>query len=268
MTLNNLEDLYVGHGYRRGANMYPDTKSLVEPFIEAVDDYVTGYAITAQMPNDVAVDVLEMDDRENVEEYKVYSRVLVEGILKPEYQLSIGHDDHYTKTIGFLYALDTQNPVVKCYSGWLRQACTNLCVFNPNGIVTKQFASSDFKGIYESPLRFVQDAELEVTRFRECTEELMTRTYEKESLNQLLGYLAIHCIAKNTGLGTAYSNLIKMLQSNREPSAGIKNIYYKPDGVYTKYDLYQALTGTLSQKADTIVRPDISYKAFKIFGAN
>lgn len=268
MTINNISDLYLGHGYKRGANTYPDTKSLVEPFVEAVDDYVDGYSITAITPNDMAVDVVETGETENVEEYKVYSRVLVEGILKSEYQLSIGVDDHYTKTIGFLYALDTQQPVVKCYSGWLRQACTNLCVFNPNGIVTKQFTASDFKAIYDSPLKFIQDAELERLNFEKSSQELMTRTYEKDELKTLLGHLAIHCIAKNTGLSTAYSNLIKMLQSNREPSAGIKNIYYKPEGAYTKYDLYQGLTGTLSQKADTIVRPDVSYKAYRIFNAN
>lgn len=259
-----LNELMQGKGYKRGASIYPDTEAIVTPFMQAVEPFVSDWAISVQTPNDAAVDLIANGEMEEVEEYKIYSRVLMEGILKPEYQLTLGADDHYTKTIGFLYALDTQNPVAKCYSGWLRRACTNLAVFNPNGIVTKNFSASDFQGIYESPLQFIDQAGQEAIEFQEKAEGLMVDQFSGEGLKNLLGHLAIHCIAKNTGMGTAYANLVKMLSSNRD-IGDVKNIYYRKEGAYSKYDLYQGLTGTLSLKSDIIAKPDAIYKAFKIF---
>lgn len=258
-----LDQLQTGRAYQRGQTTYKPTGELVQPFVEKLEDYVDQWVISVEQPSDLAVDVRERGDTEEVEVYNLYSRVLLEGVLKDDYQINLNGNDLYKKTIGLLYALDIQNPVMKTYSGYLRQACTNLSVFNARHIQYKNFSAADFESIYETPDFYIDQIGVEKQEFEDSMNWLINKKYEGEALKQLLGELSVKCFAKNQLPNTAYSNAVKMLHSNRD-AGNIRNIYYKQDGQYSAYDIYNALTASPSAKPDFKNRPDVVYKAYKL----
>lgn len=266
MTIT-LDELLKGKAYKRGNSLYPETAEIVEPYLEYVQDYIDDYRIQVTKPTDLAVDITENNDAEEVTEYNLYSRVLVEGMLKPEYQLTIGDNDRYQKTISFLYALDTQNPIAKVYSGYLRQVCMNLSVFNPSAIVTKHFNDADFNNIYNNIPIFINRIEGEKKEYEDALNFMGNTEYTMQEIPVVLGTLAKNCIAKISGMSTAYNNMVKMLYSNQDVN-GVKNIYYNREGKYTPYDLYQALTATISHKTDMTKRADAVLKAYRLFSSN
>lgn len=176
-------------------------------------------------------------------------------------------NDRYQKTISILYALDTQTPVVKVYSGYLRQVCMNLSIFNASGIVTKHFNDADFDNIYNNIPIFINRIEREKQEYMDALDFMGNTQYTMSEIPVVLGNLAKNCIAKIPGMSTSYSNMVRVLYSNHDVN-GIKNIYYNREGVYTPYDLYQAFTATISHKTDITKRPDMVLKAYKLFSDN
>lgn len=261
MQLQSLEQLYEGEGYRRGQSTFGSTQTLIQPWIEKVSPFADEYRINVQQPREVAVSEV---NTEHEQEHKVYSRVLLEAILKPEFQLVVD-ETHHKKVFGLLYSLDINNPICKTYSGYEYQACLNLQVFNPQAITTKQFTDPDFSAIYNAPDEFVNRIDAEKEEFERAFTFLHSTSFSGPELNEVLGMLARKCV-KSAGLTSPYTNMVKMLQSKSDVQGGkIQNIYYKDDLNYTPWTIYQALTATLCNRPDYSTRPDRVLKVYNLF---
>lgn len=264
-----LEELLQGKPYKKGNLVFNSTGDIVAPFIEQVYDHVDDWIITVQAPKELAVErVIDTEiDTETLEEYKLYSRVAIEGILKPEYQVSINGNDLHKKTVGMIYALDTNDPVAKVYTGFLRQLCMNQCIFNPSYIESRSFNAPDFNKLYRFPNTWLTQIEEEIAEFEEISSTLHRKVYQGAELKEVLGHLAVQCIARYSGMGTAFNNMIRFISSNR-PVGDIQNHYFNKSGEYSKNDLYNCLTATVSSKTEPIARPETIYKCYTLFKNN
>lgn len=258
-----LDELFKGKAYQRGNALYPTTEEIVLPFVRQVEEYASDFRIQVQKPSDIAVDVVRKGDSTEVAEFNIYSRVSVEAILKDEFQFD-AVNDRYAKTIGLVYALDKQQPEVITYSGYLKQLCLNMTIFNSTAILRKNFNDPDFDSIYLQTPIFINRIEGEKQEYIDGIEFMNSYQYTRETLNVALGKLAVQCLVKQPGMATAYSNMVKMLHNNL-PVNNIDNHYYNPEGIYTPYDILNAMTSTISKKSDMTKAPHQVLAAFKMF---
>jgi len=259
----DLQTLFNSKQYRKGNGVtFPSIEEVVTPWLNNIDEHIEEYDIRVEKVNEVAVDVDQETGFE--QEHIVYKRFILEGLLKPEYQFEILNNDRHNLCIGMLGYFDTLKPSVKVYAGYMRHSCLNLSIFSPRKIITQEFSNENFDLIYEQSKRFIPELVTERREFEYRMEEMASVYYSGDDLALLLGRLGIEVIKKGN-LTTAYTNMIKMLVSNRDISNDIKNTYYKQDRRYNKFDIYNAFTNTISSKKDSVNRAEHSYAAFKLF---
>lgn len=261
LTIDSLEK---AHRYKRGQTVFPAPMEILGKFFKETESHTNEYIIQGTSPPDVAVDVVGNGSGDNVEEYQIYPRVNVEAVLHDKYQID-NSGDRYKKVIGVVYALDLQNPVIKLYSGYQRSACLNLCVFNPSNIIKKYFNDVDYgPNFFSNVPEYLNGISDEKKEYQEKIDVLINNKHSGEDLFNRLGHLAKKCIFEQAGMATSFNNLVKFISSSQAVS-GIDNIYFKQDGLYSDYDLYQGLTATISAKTEMTKRPDLIYKSFEFF---
>ena len=167
-----LDELFKGKAYQRGNALYPTTEEIVLPFVRQVEEYASDFRIQVQKPSDIAVNVIQKGDSTEIEEFNIYSRVSVEAILKEEYQFD-AVNDRYAKTIGLVYALDKQQPEVITYSGYLKQLCLNMTIFNSSAILRKNFNDPDFDNIYHQAPIFINKIEGEKQEYIDVIRDIV-----------------------------------------------------------------------------------------------
>lgn len=101
----------------------------IEPFLDRMSKYTNNFTVKVKMPDQITF----TDDGNLITEDLTFNRVNIEAVLPNDYAFE-GH----TQVIGMVYGLDVTKPVCKLYSGAERSACTNLCVFSPNGLVIQE----------------------------------------------------------------------------------------------------------------------------------
>lgn len=236
----------------KSANAYltlPSPAQVLEPVFKELDSIVTGYNCYVQEPSRQAV-----EDEGGIE-YKIADRVLIEAVLEPTI-LSVNNDS-YNSVIGILYAHDVQKPIIKTYLGFENQACLNLSVFNPIDIVQKDFASTDFNTIYESIPMFLDRYNKRKEELAEAVDFLMGETLYGDDLHKVLGEVAIKSY-KTIAMKSHYSQMVDNIVNN-------KSRYFKQDGSYTRYDLYQAMTDSIDKRTIVANRPDKVLSAYNFF---
>lgn len=260
-----LPQLLEGRSFSRGSTTFPNASTIVNPFVEKVDEHVKEWRITAKMPSEIAVDVNEEHGIEKHTEYNIYPRVAVEGILNDEYQINVGGENHI-KTVGLIYGLDTRNPIAKVYTGYLRELCMNLSVFNPSNLQSVNFDDPHFERLYNYLPGFISEAEEDAANYENIYNELVNQQYEGEALQQLLGHLALKAYAR--GLTSAFTTMIGFIHSPKNKGK-VANHYYKRSGEYSKWDLYNMLNAPLSTTDSGTVfqRPRKVLEAYKMMSA-
>lgn len=242
----SINELLLGRQYRRGRFMYPSTEELVGPYLTKLENVVTEFKIKVIEP--------EEGSGINKVQDKTYKRVWIQGMLPNKQQ-------NHIKTIGLLYGLDTQNPLMKLYSGWENQACLNLSIFNPKRLNVAHLASEEATSIFDNIESYLDEIEEEERELSEAIQFLTSQSYSGDSLNEKLGALARNCLTTQ-GLGSSYTNLVNFLENSHDRN-GIRNIYYREDKSYTGWDMYQAMTATPSAKSLDPTREVIEiYKMF------
>jgi len=264
-----MDQLQNSHSLKRGQAVFQPAKEIVKPFIDILAPHTDDYIIKAKAPNSQAIDVaVDEYGIENVQQqYESYERINIEAVLKPDYQFDLNGNDRYQKVIGMIYALDLQTPIAKVYTGYKRSACLNMCIFGNGSITKRAFNDADFTHIYDVLPTYldtiVQERDFYTTALREMTEV----TYENEELNRLLGVLSRRIVSKdNAGLVNNFVNMLRLIQ-RPDDVKNIENIYYNQAKRYTKYDIYQALTASVTRKTDMFSAPEMILKSHKLFEA-
>jgi hypothetical protein len=126
----------------KNKEFYP-TKTYVEPFLEKMSAFTEDFSVQVKLPDQITT----VNGNEDI----TYNRVLIQAKLPEKFTI-----DSHDEVIGFLYGIDVRKPVVKIYRGHLNQACTNLCVFNPQWINTQELVPGD--PINFSPIKHLMES--------------------------------------------------------------------------------------------------------------
>jgi len=253
----SLNDLLRYKASQQEGNQFltlPSPEAVLTPAFAKLSSHVSSYNCYVQEPNRKAVDTT--DSGEVSEKDMFADRVLVEAVLNAEDQ--VFGDDRYKTVVGFLYAHDVTKPVMKMYLGFENQACLNLSVFNAVDIAQRNFASTDFGSIYDEIDSYLQRIQ---TRRKELVQAHALLTGEQlqgDDLEKVIGQVALKA-HKAIAMKTHFS---QMMDLAFKPNGK----YHKPNGVYTRYDLYQAMTYTIGKDREvSIARPDKVLDAYKFF---
>jgi len=257
----NIEQVLQGESFRRGNSTFPSSHEILTPYLEATRDIIEEYRVNVQSSKETVLE-REGDLIETITERPVYTRVHIDGILKPEYQLE-HKGDSYSNVISVLYALDIQTPIMKIYTGYERHACLNTSIFNPRHILEKKFTDPDFETIYQQIPYYLENQVQYKLEYENALDALHNVRYAGEDIFKVMGRLAFR-VANAPGMQNAFNNAVKFLKSNLDVN-GIKNIYFNKDWEdtgYSAFDIYQSLTATLSNKGNK--EPDKIYQAYKL----
>ena len=126
-----LKEVLEGKATRIKGKDYFKTADYINPFLDRMSKYTDNFTVEVKTPDQITL----TNDGQVITDDLTFNRVHVEAVLPGEYAFE-GH----VQVIGMVYGLDVAKPVAKLYSGAERSACTNLCVFSPNGLSVQEIA--------------------------------------------------------------------------------------------------------------------------------
>lgn len=226
----NLEQLFSGKATRIKDKEYFSTESYVAPFIEKMTKYTDNFIVQAKPADQIS---LTKEGNINFDDV-IYNRVNIEAVLPDEYAYE-GHK----QVVGFVYALDTRKPVVKLYTGAIRSACLNLCVFNPNALSVQSLepeSAIDYSFLKHC-MSLTEDIGVKLNK-------LANTVFTRDECFTQLGKWIDGCINNKyvSDFGT-----IKLAEST--PIEAYKNLFYNNKSDYyteaeevTGFDIYNSFT--------------------------
>ncbi len=261
-TLDSIDMLLSGNEFNYNGLRYASSKSIVEPWLDLIEDNSTGrYKIEALVPDAVAT---EHDGGE----YVFYPRFSVQSYLKPEFSQVLVGAEKADLVTGLICAFDTG--VLKTWIGAENSACLNLCVFNPSWIKEVSFGKSNFQEVYESAREYMREVGAYFEQVTEAFRFLNAEQLTGESLDKVIGKV-VRKSAGVPGFITSTNQGVGMLFNKKD--AGVRNIYYREPGpsgqhAYTRWAIYNALTANLSRGFSTTDKPDKVLKVYQFFSEN
>lgn len=262
-----LEQLNNSHSLKRGQTIFQPAREIVNPFIAQLEPITKEWIIKGRTPTSQSLDV-NVDEYgiENVtNKYESYERLNIEAVLKDEYQINFQGNDRYEKVIGFIYALDVQNPIAKVYTGYKRSACLNLTIFGSGNITKRHFNDADYETVYKVVPEYLERISQEKEAYTDILQDMVVHRLSQQELNNTLGVLSRRIVSNTySGLVNNFVNMLRLIQSP-DNVKGIENIYYNSNKDYSKFDIYNALTASVSRKSELLYAPDLILKSHKLF---
>lgn len=203
------------------------TKVYVEPFLERMSAFTDDFSVQVKLPDQMTTN--------NGNEDITYNRVLIQAKMPEKFTI-----DSHDEVIGFLYGIDVRKPVVKIYRGHLNQACTNLCVFNPDWINTQELQPGE--PINFSPIKALMEStsDFAVTLAR-MKKEYIDRDERKRFLGQWVDYALRE--TQDYGFGKVKIAVSTPIDAYKSLFIKEDSEYYIPEGFDpTVYDVHNAFT--------------------------
>lgn len=235
VSLNDILKSKVYIKENSGVN-FGSPRQYIEPFLEKMKDSGATYR--------VAVAERTANKEEEGEINEAYGRVLIEAKLPNEFCVN-EHDS----VIGMLYALDTQKPSMKIYSGENAWACTNLSIFGSRYIHSVELVQG-VNSVYDKTMEYMEGLTQQLSRFRTIYTKMNEKIYEGEEINTIVGYLLRESY-KNKSIGT--TPIISAMQSMEDN----KSKYAIRENKISQWLTYNAITQYVTDKCS------ISEKASK-----
>lgn len=254
----SLEQLYAGKATRIKEKEYFKTEQYVMPFIDRMSKYTDKFEIQVKPAKQIS---LNSDGEMNFEDI-VYNRVWVEAQLPGEYAYE-GH----TQSVSLLYALDTRKPVYKIFKNAVRQACLNMCVFNPEMLSVRELEAET-----AMEYNFVNQV-MELTDNTRLMLEKLSNTYiARNNLFDSLGHWVDRCITTkfNSGFGTVKLAESTAIDAYKKLIIDTKSNYYTPEGDICMFDAYNAFTDIITHDKgkDIVNKFEKTYLVKEILGLN
>jgi len=203
------------------------TKSYVEPFLERMSAFTDDFSIQVKLPDQITT----LKGNDDV----TYNRVLIQAVLPEKYSI-----DKHDEVIGFLYGIDVKKPVVKIYRGYLNQACTNLCVFNPTWLNVQELTPEtpiDYSSI-QSLMEYTNDFEVNLNKLKSTYVDRNLRT-------QYLGEWVDYSLrdSQDYGFGKVKLAVSTPIDAYKQLFIDQESSYYIPEGLDpSMYDIYNSFT--------------------------
>lgn len=219
-------------------------RQYIEPFLEKLKDTGATYSVS------VSDRVANKEESGTINE--AYGRVLIQAKLPTDF-CAYDHDS----VVGLVYALDTQKPSVKIYSGENAWACTNLSIFGARYIHTVELLQG-VSSIYDKALEYVEGVTEQLRKFKEVYERMNEKTYQNSEIDEVTGYLLREGI-RNKQLGT--SPILSAVRDLDDP----KSKYGIRDGKTSQWNIYNALTQYITDKVDIADKASKTVMISKLF---
>lgn len=214
----------------KNKEFYP-TKTYIEPFLEKMSAFTDDFRLQAKLPDQIT--------KNSSAEDLTYNRVLIQAVLPEKYCI-----DKHDEVIGLVYGIDVRKPVVKLYRGYLNQACTNLCVFNPQWLNVQELIPGE--PINYSPIKSL----LESTNDFAAILSNMKSTYlDREDRQLHLGNWVDKCIKDgiSDGFGKVKISPTHAVEAYKKLFVDQESEYFVPDGLQpSMFDIYGAFTQVIT----------------------
>lgn len=203
------------------------TKTYVEPFIEKMSALTSDFRIQVKAPDQMTMSGEQQD--------LTYNRVWIQAVLPPAHTID-GHDE----VIGFLYGIDVKRPVAKIYRGYLNQACTNLCVFNPQWMNVQEMIPGDPLNYNSVKHLLEQSSDFEL-RIKKLKQMELDREHQLLYLGQWVDYsLRQH---EDYGFGKVKIAVSTPVDAYKQLFIDQDSPYYVPEGINPNmFDVYNSFS--------------------------
>lgn len=240
--MNNTEftinDLLKGKATIIKNKEFFPTKTYIEPFIERMSAFTDDFRVQAKLPDQIT----KVKDSQDL----TYNRVLIQAVL-PEKNTIDKHDE----VIGFLYGLDVRKPVAKIYRGYLNQACTNLCVFNPMWLNVQEVVPGD-------PINFnaVKNLMEDTNEFAVKLNKLKSTYVDRNERKRYLGEWVDHSLreSQDYGFGKVKIAVSTPIDAYKQLFIDHDSPYFVPEGMDpTLFDIYNSFTQIITDDSRDIL---------------
>ena len=223
----NIAELLKGKSTLIKNKEFFPTKTYVEPFIERMSKFTDDFRISVKTPDQVTFNKEATD--------LTYNRVLIQAVMPEKYSI-----DHHSEVIGFLYGIDVKKPVVKIYRGYLNQACTNLCVFNPQWIEVQEMIPGDPINYNAVKMLMEQTSDFPV-KLKALKDNYIDRNLRKQYLGEWVDYSLRE--GEDYGFGKVKIAVSTPVNAYKELFINSESDYYVPEGIDpSMFDIYNAFT--------------------------
>ena len=221
----------------KNKEFYP-TKSYVDPFIDKMSAFTDDFRIQVKLPDQIT-------KSSNTEDL-TYNRVLIQAVL-PEKHCIDKHDE----VIGLVYGIDVRKPVVKIYRGYLNQACTNLCVFNPQWLNVQDLIPGE--PINFAPVKhLMEDTSNFAVTLQKLKDTYLDRAERKRYLGEWVDYSLRE--SQDYGFGKVKIAVSTPIDAYKQLFIDQDSAYYIPDGYDpTLFDVYNSFTQILTDDTKDIM---------------
>lgn len=212
---------------KNSAMKFSSPSEYINPFIDQLSHITTDFKCYGILGS--------VNMNEDGETNEAYSRILVEANMPAIYNIEGNNDkERLNSKVGFIYALDTQKPVIKTFSGKDVKACLNLTIFNAEHLFSQDLTGNS-KLIYNMAKKYAEEMQETNEKFREEMQILINKTYAGSELNEFIGELLRKSL-QSAKLGhTPIIQGVKELALSSSP-------YKLIDGTTTGWNLYNAIT--------------------------
>lgn len=233
-----IQELYKGKSTLIKNKEFFPTKTYVEPFIERMSAFTKDFRVQAKLPDQMTFNKDATD--------LTFNRVLIQAVLPEKYTI-----DNHDEVIGFLYGIDVKKPVVKIYRGYLNQACTNLCVFNPQWLNVQELVPGDpidFKPI-QSLMEYTNDFAVAIDRLKST---YIDRNLRTQYLGEWVDYSLRE--SQDYGFGKVKIAVSTPIDAYKQLFIDSDSDYFIPEGIDPSlYDVYNSFTQIITDDKKDIM---------------
>lgn len=241
-----LEEILTSKIYvkENGALSFLSPNEYLKPFIDIVSPKAQSWEVKT---SEAVVNKNTEDEVLNIS----YPRVVVEARLG-------GSIPGFESVIGLIYALNTQRPIMKIYSGQNVSACTNLTIFNSE-FLFQQDLLGNYREVYSKAKDFYDHKVEEIVEFEEVYTRLNNTQLTRQQLNDKMGDMLLK--SPRTRLGTTpIVQAAKMLMD----SSSAYSVYKGNSFQCSEWNIFNAVTQALGS-SDITERPTKTVSLAKLF---
>lgn len=219
----------------------------LDPFLEILGDKAQDIRVEVESP----VVNAEETGKMNI----AYPRVKVEAKLGNPIT-------GFHSVLGFIYALNTQIPIAKVYSGQSVAACLNLTIFNAEDLYEQNLLGNS-REIYNRASAYMQKKEQQIEEYSKIYKSMTETSLTPQGLQDLIGKILLK--SARGKLGT--SPVVGAAKLLTDP----KTAYYVnegPDFKCNEWNVYNSITQSLTDSSDPISRPNKTIELARIIREN
>jgi len=222
-----IKELFEGFPCLIKNKEFFSAKTYIEPFVEKMSKFTDDFRIQVKLADTLST--------KNEDLNKIYTRTLIQAVLPEKYSI-----DKHDEVIGLVYGIDVRKPVVKIYRGYLNQACTNLCVFNPQWLNVQDLNPGE--PINFSPIKSLLEATNDfATILANMKATYIDRNERKRYLGEWVDYSLRE--SQDYGFGKVKIAVSTPIDAYKSLFINQESEYYVPNGYDpTLFEVYNSFT--------------------------